>query len=112
MDIRRKTMEFTEQNVSAAFDLAASLVKAKSLEEVMKLQTEFMTRQFASLRGQIQEAGHTIQAQTHAATAEMMSETRKMQAKAKDAVEEGVAMAKDAAAKATKAAAAVRTPKK
>jgi phasin len=102
LDMRRKTMAFTEQNVAAAFDLAAKLVKAKSVDEVMKLQTDYMTRTFASMRGQIQDAGQAIQAQTRAAAAEFVTETRKAQDQARDAVEKTVAAAKDAAAKATK----------
>jgi phasin len=102
LDMRRKTMAFTEQNVAAAFDLAARLVKAKSVDEVMKLQTEYMTKTFASMRGQIQEAGQAIQAQTRAAAADFVTETRKAQDKARDAVEKTVAAAKDAAAKAMK----------
>jgi phasin len=99
LDMRRKTMAFTEQNVAAAFDLAAKLVRAKSIDEVMRLQTEYMTQSFAAMRGQIQEAGQTLQAQTRAAAQEIVSETRKMQAKTRDAVEQGMAAAKDAAAK-------------
>lgn len=102
LDMRRKTMAFTEQNVAAAFDLAAKLVKASSIDEVMKLQTEYMTQTFASMRGQIQDAGQAIQAQTRAAAAELVTETRKAQDKAREAVEKTVAAAKDAAAKATK----------
>jgi phasin len=99
LDIRRKTMAFTEQNVAAAFDLAAKLVRAKSIDEVMRLQTEYMTQSFAAMRGQIQEAGQALQAQTRAAAQDIVTETRKMQEKTRDAVEEGMAAAKGIAAK-------------
>lgn len=102
MDLRRKAMAFTEQNVNAAFELAARLVKAKSVDEVLRIQTEYMTQSFATLRGQIQDAGQTLQAQTRAAAADIVSETRKAQDKARDAVEKTVAAAKDAAANATR----------
>lgn len=102
MDMRRKAMAFTEQNVNAAFELATRLVQAKSIDEVMKLQTEYMTQSFAALRGQIQDAGQTLQAQTRAAAAEIVTETRKAQDKARETVEKTVAAAKDAAAKATR----------
>ena len=95
-DLRKKTMTFTGQNVAAAFDLAANLVKAKSVEEVMKLQTEYMTHQFAALRGQIQEAGQAVQEQTKAAASEFAAQSKKMQEQAKDFVEKGTAAAKDA----------------
>jgi len=100
LEMRRKAMAFTEQNVNAAFELAANLVRAKSIDEVMKLQTEYMTQSFATLRGQIQDAGQALQAQTRAAAADIVNETRKVQDKARDAVEKTVAAAKDAASKA------------
>lgn len=103
-DLRRKTLDFTGQNVQAAFELAANLVKAKSLDEVMKLQTDYMTSQFATLRGQIQDAGQSIQAQAQAAASEMAAATKTLQTKAKDAMEQSVAMARDAATKAAKPA--------
>lgn len=102
LDLRRKAMAFTEQNVAAAFDLAARLVRAKSVDEVMKIQTEYMTQSFATIRGQIQDAGQTIQAQTRAAATDFVNETRKAQDKAREAVEKTVAAAKDAATKATR----------
>lgn len=102
LDLRRKTMAFTEQNVAAAFDLAAKLVKAKSVDEVMKLQNEYMTQTFSAMRGQIQEAGQTIQAQTRSAAAEFVNETRKAQDKARETVEKTVAAAKEAVSKVKK----------
>jgi hypothetical protein len=72
----------------------------KAIDEVMKLQTEYMTQSFATLRGQIQDAGQALQAQTRAAAADIVNETRKVQDKARDAVEKTVAAAKDAASKA------------
>ncbi|CAN1500010.1 phasin_2, phasin [Rhabdaerophilaceae bacterium] len=99
LDMRRKAMAFTEQNVTAAFELAAQMVRAKSMDEVLKLQTDYMSKTFASMRGQVQEAGQAIEAQTRAAAAEIVTETRKMQDKAKDAVEQGVAAVKKAAPK-------------
>jgi hypothetical protein len=102
LDMRRKAMAFTEQNVNAAFELATRLVRAKSIDEVMKIQTEYMTQSFATLRGQIQDAGQTLQAQTRAAAAEFVTETRKAQDQAREAVEKTVAAAKDAATKATR----------
>ena len=112
LDLHKKTISYTEQNVAAAFDLAANLVKASNIEEVMKLQTEYMTKQFATLRGQIQEAGQAVQEQAKAAASEFTAEAQKMQtqaqhmqAQAKDAMEKGVAAIKDAASSASKPAA-------
>ncbi len=90
-EVRKKSLSFTESSMAAAFDLAQKLVSAKSLEEVMKLQAEYMTKQFASVRGHVQDAGEEIQRKTKAAAEEMAAEAAKMQAMAKDALEKGVA---------------------
>lgn len=95
-ELQRRTISYTEQNVSAAFDLAAKMVKAGSLEEVMRLQNEYLTQQFATLRSQIQEAGHVVQSHGQAVAADIVAETRSMQAQAKEALEKGVAAVKAA----------------
>lgn len=64
----RKTLTYAEGNVKAAFDHAANLVNAKSLEDVMRLQSEFMQAQFAALQGQMQELGAAAQARVKEAT--------------------------------------------
>ncbi len=96
-ELRKKSQAFTEASMTAAFDLAHKLVSAKSIDEVMKLQTEYMTRQLASVRGHVQEAGEEIQRQTKAAAEQLAAETAKLQAKAKEAVEAGVEAVKSAA---------------
>jgi phasin len=97
LELRRKSLAFTESSVAAAFDHAQKLVGAKSLEEVMKLQSEYMTRQFETVRGHVQEAGQEIQRRTKAVTEEMVSEGSKLQAKSRDVFEKGVEAAKNAA---------------
>lgn len=96
-ELRRKSIAFTESSVAAAFDLAQKLVAAKSLDEVMKLQAEYMSKQFASVQGHVQEAGQEVQRRTRAAVEELASESAKVQAKTKDAIEKGVAAARNAA---------------
>jgi phasin len=58
-DIRQKAMTFAEKNVAASFELAQKLVHAKDLEEVTRLQTEFVQRQIRVLTEQAQELGET-----------------------------------------------------
>ena len=46
-DAARKTFSYTEQNLSAAFDLAQRMVRAKDMQEAMQIQAEFVRSQFA-----------------------------------------------------------------
>jgi len=57
-------MSFAEQNVASSFDLAEQLMHAKDVEEVTRLQTEFVQHQMQLLSAQAQELG---QAATRAA---------------------------------------------
>ena len=58
-DLRQKAMTFAEKNVAASFELAQKLVHAKDLEEVGRLQAEFVQRQSRALAEQAQELGET-----------------------------------------------------
>ena len=58
-DIRQKAMGFAEKNVATSFEFAQKLVRAKDLEEMTRLQTEFMQRQMQTLAEQAQELGQT-----------------------------------------------------
>jgi phasin len=58
-DMRQKAMAFAEENVATSFDFAQKLVRARDVEEVTKLQTEFVHRQMNALSEQAQELGHT-----------------------------------------------------
>ena len=95
--MRREALAFTEASVHAAFELAQKLVSAKSIDEVMKHQSEYMAKQFASLQGHMQEAGKALQTQAKAAADEIAAEATKMQSMAKEAIEKGVSAVADAA---------------
>jgi phasin len=58
-DMRQKAMTFAEKNVAMSFDFAQKLVHAKDLEEVTRLQAEFVQRQMQALTEQAQELGQT-----------------------------------------------------
>jgi phasin len=47
-DINRQALAFVEENISASFDLASKLVRARTVEEVAALQQEFLERQMAA----------------------------------------------------------------
>ena len=48
-------LDFTEQNVTAAFELAQKLVRARDVQEAMQLQAEYVRPQFAAMQSQAKE---------------------------------------------------------
>jgi phasin len=60
-DITQKTFSYAEQNISAAFDLAQRLVRAKDVQEAMQIQAEFVRSQFSSMQTQMKEFGSMAQ---------------------------------------------------
>ena len=54
-EIQEKTMQYAEANVQASFDLAERLVKAKDLQEVMEIQTQYARQQMEAYTQQAQE---------------------------------------------------------
>jgi phasin len=58
-DMRYKAMTFAENNVAMSFEFAQKLLHAKDVEEVTRLQTEFVQRQMQALNEQAQELGQT-----------------------------------------------------
>ncbi|SCZ04482.1 phasin [Microvirga guangxiensis] len=60
-DATRKTFSYAEQNLSAAFDLAQRMVRAKDMQEAMQIQAEFVRTQFESMQTQMKEFGSLAQ---------------------------------------------------
>lgn len=60
-DVGAKTMSFAEANIKAAFDHAQKLVKAKDMQEVLQLQSEYVKTQIATLQEQAKEIGSSVQ---------------------------------------------------
>ena len=56
-----KAMSFAEQNVRTAFDLAQKLVRAKDLQEVFSLQSEYAKSQLTTIQEQAKELGSIVQ---------------------------------------------------
>lgn len=50
-----RSLEFTEQNVTAAFELAQKLVRARDIQEAMQLQSEYARTQFAAMQTQAKD---------------------------------------------------------
>jgi phasin len=57
-DLQRQTLAYIEENMGASFDLAQRLVQARTPEEVIALQQEYIQRQIAALT----EQGQTLTA--------------------------------------------------
>jgi phasin len=54
-------LEYSEQNINAAFELASKLVKAKDPQEAFALQSEYLKAQLSALQEQAKEIGSLIQ---------------------------------------------------
>jgi phasin len=59
MDMSGRAMTFAERNMAESFDFAKNLVRAKDVEEVLKLQTEYVKKQIAVLQEQAKELTDT-----------------------------------------------------
>jgi phasin len=60
-DIQSKAVTYAENNVNAAFDLAEKLVRAKDVQEVLAIQSEFVKAQMEAVQAQARELGETVQ---------------------------------------------------
>ena len=59
-DLPKKVMSLTEQNMKAAFDHAKALVHASDINEIMRLQTEYVQKQFAVAAEQMKQLGGSV----------------------------------------------------
>jgi phasin len=55
MEMSGRAMTFAERNMTESFEFAKSLVRAKDVEEVLKLQTDYVKKQIATLQEQAKE---------------------------------------------------------
>ena len=55
LDVSGRAMSYAEKNMAASFEFAQSLVRAKDVEEVLRLQTDFVKRQMQALSEQAKE---------------------------------------------------------
>jgi phasin len=63
-----KMMGFAEQNVATSFEFAQKLVRAKDVDEMMRLQRDFLNSQMQTLSEQAKELGQSAGAAAQAAT--------------------------------------------
>jgi phasin len=59
-DIRSKAVAYAEQNVQTSLDYAQALLKAKDLNEVMRLHGEYVQGQMRALAEQASEMGQIV----------------------------------------------------
>lgn len=59
-DAGEKIMGYAEQNVAASFEFAQRLVRAKDLDEMMRIQAEFVRSQMEVLGEQAKELGQGV----------------------------------------------------
>ncbi len=55
-----KIMSYAERNIAASFDFAQRLARAKDVQEIAKLQQEFMQAQMKALTEQAQDLGQSV----------------------------------------------------
>jgi phasin len=60
LDISRKAMGFAESNVRTAFEFANKIVQANDIQEVLRMQSQFVEAQMQVLREQVVGLGETI----------------------------------------------------
>jgi phasin len=59
LEMGRKAMGYAEQNVASALDFAGRLVNARSPDEILALQAEFLRRQIEAFGEQAKDLGET-----------------------------------------------------
>ena len=60
-DMGVKAMSYAEQNITAAFELAQKMVRAKDVQEVLKLQGDYAKAQMSAIQTQAKELGSIVQ---------------------------------------------------
>ncbi|ALK10578.1 phasin [Blastochloris viridis] len=60
-DLGKKAMGFAETNLAASFDLAQRLIRARDVQDLMRIQTEFVQDQVKVLTEQAKELGSIAQ---------------------------------------------------
>ena len=84
-DMTRKTFTYAEQSISAAFEHASRLVRAKDVQEAMQLQAEFVRTQFAAMQSQMRDLGAIAQTAAQTAAQTTASQAREFGSMAQEA---------------------------
>jgi phasin len=60
LDISKKAMTFAERNVLSAFELAQKIVHTKDIQELVRMQTDFLQSQMQALGEQVKDLSETV----------------------------------------------------
>jgi phasin len=58
-DVTEKAISFAQQNIASSFELAQQLMAAKDVQEVLKLQSDYVHKQMQVLTEQARELGES-----------------------------------------------------
>jgi phasin len=67
-DVTENAMTFAQHNIASSFELAEQLVRARDVEEVLKLQADYIKRQMQLFSEQTRELGERTSATAKDAT--------------------------------------------
>jgi len=95
-DMASKYVNYAESNITAAFDHAQKLVRAKDVQELVQLQSEFVKSQMAAMQAQMQEFGTAVQSTVHKAATEAQATMQKATAEVQKAAAEVQKVASEA----------------
>ena len=76
-EMATKAISFAEQNISAAFDLAQKIVRAKDVQEILQHQADYMRAQVSAMQSQVQDFGQSVQASVQKASEEAQATFKK-----------------------------------
>src|SRR5262245_49957346 len=68
-DVTEKAMTFAERNITSAFEFAQELMRARDIQDVLRLQADYIKRQMQALTEQARELGETTSKAAKDATA-------------------------------------------
>lgn len=95
-DMTTKAMVYAERNVTAAFELAQKIVRAKDMQEILQHQSDYLKAQAAALQTQLKEFGDVVQANVQKAATDTQAVMTKAAADAQDAIQTAQKAATDA----------------
>jgi phasin len=87
-ELAQKAIDYAEHNISAAFELAQKVVRAKDPQEVLQHQAEFVKAQVAALQTQMKEFGTVVQSNVQKAASEAQATIEKATAEVQKATSE------------------------
>ena len=88
--ISKKAMSFAQRNVLSAFEFAQKIVQAKDIQELIRMQTEFVQSQIQVLSEQVKDLSETATKAAEIATKTAMESVKDLSETATKAAMESV----------------------